>query len=176
LIPEESVVTAVGASPKALAYIGGVDGVDALKHKLLYIPEAAAIADKHGVENEFTTMLRVLISEGRIVYQTVVTHEGGPPVTVTVIKNGPIAVVFTSARANIEEEMMTRLMVGDADESEEQTRAIIENTLADRQDAVLVDELERWRDFQRWLELDGPYEVHIPFLSAISRAHGEKAR
>ncbi len=121
LIPPESVVTAVGGSPKALAYFGGVDAVDALKHKLLYIPEAASIADRHGVESEFTTMLRVLISEGRIVYQTVQTQEDSPPVTVTVTKNGPIAVVITSARANIEEEMMTRLMVVDADESDDQT-------------------------------------------------------
>ena len=172
LIPPESIVAAVGGSPKSLAYFGGVDAVDALKHKLLYIPEAAAIADRHGVESEFTTMLRVLISEGRIVYQTVQTQEDGPPVTVTVTKNGPIAVVITSARANIEEEMMTRLMVVDADESDQQTRAIIESTLSEREHSVSADELEQWLDFQRWLELGGPYEVNIPFLSAIRRAHG----
>ena len=121
LIPPESIVTAVGGSPKSLAYYGGVDADDALKHKLIYIPEAAAIADKHGVESEFTTMLRVLISECRLVYQTVQTQENGPPITVTVTKDGPIAVVITSARPNIEEEMMTRLMVVDADESSDQT-------------------------------------------------------
>ena len=176
LIPEESVVVAVGGSPKALAYFGGVEAVDALKHKLLYIPEAAAIADRHGVESEFTTMLRVLISEGRIVYQTVQTQEGSPPVTVTVTKNGPIAVVITSARANIEEEMMTRLMVVDADESDDQTRAIIESTLTEREYSVPADELEKWLDVQRWLELGGPYEVHLPFLSAIWRAHGDRTK
>jgi hypothetical protein len=176
LIPEESIVAAIGGSPKSLAYFGGVDAVDALKHKLLYIPEAAAIADRHGVESEFTTMLRVLISEGRIVYQTVQTQEDGPPVTVTVTKNGPIAVVITSARANIEEEMMTRLMVVDADESDHQTRAIIESTLTEPKRSVSADELEQWRDLQRWLELGGPYEVNIPFLSAIRRAHRESTK
>lgn len=176
LIPPESIVVAVGGSPKSLAYYGGADAVDALKHKLLYIPEAAAIADRHGVESEFTTMLRVLISEGRIVYQTVQTQEGSPPVTVTVTKNGPIAVVIISARANIEEEMMTRLMVVDADESDHQTRAIIESTLTEREHSVPADELEQWLDFQRWLELCGPYEVQIPFLSVIWRAHGDKTK
>jgi hypothetical protein len=176
LIPPESIVTAVGGSPKALAYFGGVEAVDALKHKLLYIPEAAAIADRHGVESEFTTMLRVLISEGRIVYQTVHTQEGSPPVTVTVTKNGPIAVVITSARANIEEEMMTRLMVVDADESDDQTRAIIERILTESHHPVSADELERWRDFQRWLELGRPYEVHVPFLSAILRARAPQKK
>jgi hypothetical protein len=31
-------------------------------------------------------------------------------------------------------------------------------------------------DLQRWLELGGPYEVNIPFLSAIRRAHGDKTK
>jgi hypothetical protein len=155
LIPEESIVAAIGGSPKSLAYFGGVDAVDALKHKLLYIPEAAAIADRHGVESEFTTMLRVLISEGRIVYQMVQTQEDGPPVTVTVTKNGPIAVVITSARANIEEEMMTRLMVVDADESDHQTRAIIESTLTEREHSVSADELEQWWTFSAGSNLAG---------------------
>ncbi len=155
----------------SLAYYGGVDAVDALKHKIIYVPEAAAIADKHGVESPFTTMLRVLISEGRIVYQTVRTQENGPPITVTIVKNGPIAVFITSARDNVEEEMLTRLMVLDADESNAQTQAIIDNALTDRRHQVRTEEIEAWIDFQRWLELGGPYEVAIPFLSAIKAAH-----
>ena len=176
LMPPESIVTVVGGSPKSLAYYGGVDADDALKHKVIYVPEAAAIADKHGVESEFTTMLRVLISECRLVYQTVQTQEDGPPITVTVTKNGPIAVVITSARPNIEEEMMTRLMVVDADESSDQTRAIIENTLTDRQDAVAEGEPNKWLDFQRWLELSAPYDVIIPYISAVRQAHSDQAR
>ena len=77
LIPPESVIVAVGGSPKSLPYFGGND-VNALKHKIVYIPEAAAIADKHGAETDYTTMLRVLISENRLVYQTVVITEAGP--------------------------------------------------------------------------------------------------
>ena len=176
LIPPASIVTAVGGSPKSLAYYGGVDADDALKHKVIYVPEAAAIADKHGVESEFTTMLRVLISECRLVYQTVQTQEDGPPITVTVTKDGPIAVVITSARPNIEEEMMTRLMVVDADESSDQTHAIIENTLTDRHDAVAEGEPNKWVDFQRWLELSAPYDVIIPYISAVRQAHSDQAR
>ena len=175
LVPPESMVVVVGGSPKSLAYYGGVDADDALKHKVIYVPEAEAIADKRGVESEFTTMLRVLISESRLVYQTVQTQEDGPPITVTATKNGPIAVVITSARANIEEEMMTRLMVVDADESSDQTRAIIENTLTDRQD-VAEGEPSKWLDFQRWLELGGPYDVIIPYISAVRQAHSDQAR
>jgi hypothetical protein len=171
LIPPDSMITAVGGSPKSLPYLGGAAAVDALKHKIVYIPEAAAIADKRGVESEFTTMLRVLISEGRIVYQTVQTQENETPITVTITKNGPIAVFVTSARDNIEEELLTRLMILDADESDGQTRAIIENFLTDHGHGVSAEEIEAWIDFQRWLELGGPYDVAIPFLSAISAAH-----
>src|SRR5208282_3320264 len=152
-----------------------VDAVDALKHKIIYVPEAAAIADKHGVESPFTTMLRVLISEGRIVYQTVRTQENGPPITVTIVKNGPIAVFITSARDNVEEEMLTRLMVLDADESNAQTQAIIDNALTDRRHQVRTEEIEAWIDFQRWLKLGGPYEVAIPFLSAIKAPNNGEA-
>ena len=74
LIPEEAVVQISGSSPKALAYFGGADP-DALKHKIVYIPEAQIMAAKHDVESEFAIMLRTLISEGRVVYQTVVVQE-----------------------------------------------------------------------------------------------------
>jgi hypothetical protein len=63
-IPSDSVVQFSGSSPKALAYYGG-DDPDALKQKIVYIPEAAIIADRNGVESDFTIMLRTLISEGR---------------------------------------------------------------------------------------------------------------
>ena len=60
-------------------------------------------------------MLRSLISEGRIVYQTVVISDG-PPETVTIIKNGPIAAIITTAR-NVDPELKTRLLPMDTDES-----------------------------------------------------------
>ena len=118
-------------------------------------------------------MLRVLISENRLVYQSVQTQENRAPTTVTVVKNGPIAAIITSARDNIETEMMTRLMVSDADESAAQTRAIVENTLADRTNDASAEEIEPWVDFQRWLELGGAYDVAIPFLDAINCAYGD---
>jgi hypothetical protein len=112
-------------------------------------------------------MLRVLISENRLVYQTVVITKDGPA-TITLTKEGPIAVIITSARDNIEDEMMTRLMVSDADESDEQTRAIVRRALTKR---GAIPDRQPWVDFQRWLGLGGPYEVVIPFLTAIRKAH-----
>ena len=69
-VPTECVIRFSGASPKALAYYGGADP-NTFKGKIIYIPEAVVFTDRHGVESEFTTMLRTLISEGRIVYSFV---------------------------------------------------------------------------------------------------------
>jgi hypothetical protein len=172
LIPGESVLTAASGSPKSLPYYGGND-INALKHKIIYIPEAASIADKGGAETEYTIMLRILISEGRIIYQTVVISKDGGPKTITIEKEGPIAVIVTSARNNIEDEMLTRLVVSDADETDEQTNDIIRRTLTKRGE---VPDCQPWVDFQRWLELGGPYEVVIPFLAAIRKAHKQSDR
>jgi hypothetical protein len=97
LIPSECVIRFSGASSKALAYFGGADP-NTFKGKIIYIPEAVFFTDRHGVESEFTIMLRTLISEGRIVYSFVSVREGQDPVTVTIVKNGPIAAVITTAR------------------------------------------------------------------------------
>jgi hypothetical protein len=177
LFPDGACVRASSASPKALAYFGGEDDVDALEHKAVYIHEAAAIASKHEVESEFAVMLRTLISEGRLVHQTVNREGGvGPLSTKTVTKEGPIAVIFSSARDNIEPELMTRLMASDADESFAQTEAVMRAALSGGR--RLVDEalLSSWRDYQLWLELDAPYGVEIPFRPAILAAYRERLK
>ena len=69
-VPADAVVQVSGSSSKALADYGG-DDPDALKHKVIYVPEAQIIASRRGEENDFAIMLRSLISKGRIVYQTV---------------------------------------------------------------------------------------------------------
>ncbi len=169
LIPPDQIITASGGSPKSLPYYGGAENDDSLAHKIIYIPEAAIIADHKGVEGEFTTMLRVLISENEIVYQTVTTREGQLPITVTILKRGPIACLLTSARANIEEELLTRLVVADSDETDAQTQAVIGHDLQDDdgEPSVTDDELAECQALQEYLQLGGPYIVVIPFLQAL---------
>jgi hypothetical protein len=163
-VPADAIVQVSGSSPKSLAYYGG-DDPDALKHKVVYIPEAQIIAARRGEESDFAIMLRSLISEGRIVYQTVVISDG-PPETVTIIKNGPIAAIITTAR-NVDPELKTRLLPMDTDESGAQTVAIVESILSQ---ARQLPELQSWLDLQSWLELDAPYRVDIPFGKAVFQA------
>ena len=177
LMPPGSVVVVSSGSPKALIYGGaGAEDVDALKHKLVYLPEAAStLAVKNGVESDFTAMVRMLISEGRIHHHTVVSQDSGPPVGLVIVKNGPIAVIVTSARNDIEDELLTRLMLADSDESLGQTGKVVTSildTAAGKPWTPLPGEaeIELWRDFQRWLELGGPYDVVIPYAQAVRAA------
>ncbi len=169
-IPEEEVVRVSSGSPLSLVYYGGEDE-NALAHKIVYVAEAAILAERNGVESVLTIMLRSLISEGRIDYQVVVTAPNEVPTTVHVVRNGPVAVLITSARNNIEDELLTRLMTSDADESQEQTEKVIEAVLMD-EDGEEIDraEIDRWLAFQRWLAVDAPYDVAIPFRPAILQA------
>ena len=163
LIPPECVIRFSGASPKALAYYGGADP-NTFRGKIIYIPEAVVFTDRHGVESEFTTMLRTLISEGRIVYSFVSVRDGQEPTTVTIVKNGPIAAIITTAR-DVDPELKTRTLVNDADETGGQTVAIVKRILSDVR--TPRPDLQPWLDFQSWLMMDAPYRVRIPFKEAI---------
>jgi hypothetical protein len=129
LLPAESVITISGSSPKVLAYFGG-DDPDFLAFKVVYIPEAASLLAQDGNEHEMARMLRTLISENKLNYPTVVVREGGlPSITVMLVKNGPIAVLVTSARDNVEDEMLTRVAFADADESVSQSSRVVSHAL-----------------------------------------------
>jgi len=172
IIPPESVISISSSSPMALIYYG--DDEDALKHKIIVIAEAAAIAAKaNGDENPMTIMLRTLLSEGRIDRMIALPQSDGSPRTVHVHRLGPVCLILTSARDNVEAEMLTRLVTSDADESDEQTRQILSKILSGKHEQVGVDEIGQWLDFQRWLEIDMPeggYAVTIPFEAALLAA------
>lgn len=125
-------------------------------------------------------MLRVLISENRIDYSVVEGDNVENRRTVHVSKNGPIAVIITSARNNVEEELLTRLVIAPCDESGGQTNDILAEycrraTGAEVQ-ATSGSDVELWRDYQEWLQLGGPYDAVVPFANAILAAwHGLSA-
>jgi hypothetical protein len=167
LIPEESLITVTSASATALVYFGNDE--DSLKHKVILVAEAAAIApSKNGDEHPAAVLLRSLLSEGHIDRLVTVTQSGAEPRAIRVRRNGPIALLVTSARDNIDAEMLTRLMVCDADESLAQTKAVIKQNWGQKWLTMVSNaEIETWRDFQRWLEFEAPYDVVVPFGAAI---------
>jgi len=169
-MPEGSVISISSASPMALIYHG--DDEAALAHKIIIIAEAAAIAQKtNGDENVMGIMLRTLLSEGRIDREVALASKDGQPKTIHVRRNGPVALMLTSARENVEQEMMTRLMTSDADESRGQTLAVVKRTLLGASAPVSKEEIEVWVDLQRGLEFNAPFDVVVPFAAAIYSAY-----
>ena len=173
LIPADSVIHMSSGSPLSLVYYGGGDE-DALKHKVLYLAEAAILADRKASESPLAVMLRTLISEGRLDHSVALPQADGSPATKHVRRNGPVAIIITSARDNLEEEMLTRLMTSDADESSKQTLDVLQGVLSGEDRSVDKAEVGRWLDFQRWLELNAPYDVVVPFSGDILAAYKKR--
>jgi hypothetical protein len=173
LIPSASVIVMSSGSPMSLVYYGGGDE-DALKHKVLYVQEAAILAEKNGVESPLTVMLRQLISENRVDHLIAIPQASGTPVTMKIKRNGPVTVIITSARDNIESEMLTRLLTSDADESPHQTMAVVKGLLSNAHSNEEEPELAPWLNFQRLLELEGPYDVSVPIGVAVYRAYQKR--
>jgi hypothetical protein len=173
LIPADSVIHMSSGSSHSLAYYGGADE-DALRHKVLYLAEAAILADRKASESPLAVMLRTLISEGRLDHNVALPQADGSPVTNHVKRNGPVAVIITSARDNLEEEMLTRLLTSDADESPKQTLGVLADILSGEDRSADKAEVARWLDFQRWLELNAPYDVVVPFSGDILAAYKKR--
>jgi hypothetical protein len=171
LVPEESIIKISSSSPMALIYYGNDE--HALSHKIVVIAEAASIASKsNGDEHPMAVMLRTLLSEGQIDRIVAIPQPNGPPRSEHVKRRGPVVLLLTSARDNVEPETLTRLMTTDADESSEQTKAVVNRKLGKvKLDPLPEETIEQWRDFQRWLELNAPYDVGVPFAPAIADAY-----
>jgi hypothetical protein len=159
------------ASAKSLVYMD-----EPFSNKLLYVAEAAGIATKaNGDEDPFAAMLRTILSEGRIVYP-VVEQEEDPEtgrrrhITRTIICDGPIGLLMTTARENVEEELATRLLVSHSDESTSQTKRVL---AALAQQAMgtgnypTIGEIDAWLALEDWLH-SGPREVVVPFAGRVA--------
>jgi len=153
------------SSPKALFYTKRD-----LRHVILIIQEAAALVSARPGGDEMAMFLRELVSSGRLVYQTVHSN-GRKPEGVELVKEGPVALLMTTARENVEEELSTRLLVTVTDESEDQTKRILYNqaqrVAGNSYNSVSDKEIGQWRALQRWLAL-GPREVIVPFAPVVA--------
>jgi hypothetical protein len=162
LFPPESVNCLTSSSALSLVYDDRP-----LAHTVLLVHEANQLqADENSI---FSMLLRTLISEGRIVHQTTVEDPDsrtGRRVE-RVVREGPIALLITTT-GELHAENETRMLSFYVSESQEQTRAVIEN-LAARAAGTDEDaaDLATWHDFQRWIAL-GPTDAVIPFAKQIA--------
>src|SRR5262249_40738227 len=142
-------------SDRALAYSN-----EPLRHRHLVIYEAA------GMASEFATyLIRSLLSEGRLRYETVEkTKEGLVPRVIE--REGPTGLIVTTTSLQLHPENETRMMSLAITDTRGQTAAVF-RALAKDADSSDVD-LSRWHALQTWLAT-GPNRVVIPFAQNLAQ-------
>ena len=152
--PESAYYALSAMSERALAY-----GEEPLSHRFLVIYEAP------GMSGEFQTyLIRSLLSEGRIRYETVMkTGEGVKPHLIE--REGPTGLVVTTTALRLHAENETRLLSLTVTDTQGQTRdvlaALAEESCADGPDLV------RWHALQAWLE-GAERRVTIPYSKTLA--------
>jgi hypothetical protein len=151
--PQQAYHSLTAMSERSLAY-----STEPLQHKMLVIYEAA------GMASEFASyLIRSLLSEGRIRYETVEkTKEGLVPRVIE--REGPTGLIVTTTSLRLHPENETRMLSLTITDTREQTAAVFQALARDV--AVKVD-LSRWHALQTWLST-GPQRVVIPFADRLA--------
>src|SRR5215213_2356587 len=153
-VPESAYYALTAMSERTLAY-----SEEPIKHRFLVIYEAA------GMSGEFATyLMRSLLSEGRVRYETVEqTSEGMKPRLIE--REGPTGLIVTTTAVKLHPENETRLLSLTVTDAQNQTRAVM---------AALAEEagetgtnFEPWHALQVWLE-SAEHRVSIPYAKILA--------
>ena len=109
-------------------------------------------------------LIRALLSEGRLRYETVEKTKDGLQ-SKLIEREGPTGLLVTTTDARLHPENETRLFSIFVTDTKEQTKNIL-RSLADDADGQVVD-LPRWQAFQTWLG-HGSNQVVIPYAKALA--------
>src|SRR5918999_4419341 len=122
--PESAYYALTAMSERALAY-----GDEPLSHRFLVLYEAA------GMSGDFATyLIRSLLSEGRLRYETVEkTSEGLRPRLIE--REGPTGLIVTTTAVKLHPENETRLLSLTVNDTRQQTRDVLA-ALAEEDDKV----------------------------------------
>jgi hypothetical protein len=139
-------------SEHALAY-----SEEPLANRFLILFEAA------GISSDFANyLLRSLLSEGRIRYETVEkTSEGMKPRLIE--REGPTGVIITTTQIRLHPENETRLLSINISDTPEQTQSIL---LAISEGENEID-LTEWQALQEWIDLS-EHRVVVPYAKALA--------
>jgi hypothetical protein len=153
--PKSAYYALTAMSERTLAY-----SEKPIKHRFLVIYEAA------GMSGEFATyLMRSLLSEGRVRYETVEkTSEGMKPRLIE--REGPTGLIVTTTAVKLHPENETRLLSLTVTDTQEQTRAVMA-ALADEVGEAAPD-LVIWHALQIWLE-SAEHRVSIPYASKLAK-------
>ena len=144
-----------GMSERALVYSD-----ESLAHRMLVIYEAS------GLSGEFASYLvRSLLSEGQLVYTTVIGTEHGPK-AVTIEREGPTGLIITTTALDLHPENETRLLSLTLTDTPEQTTAVM---LAAARDTNVEPDLSEFHALDEWISR-GPRRVVVPFAENLAQA------
>jgi hypothetical protein len=157
LFPPSGFYRLTGMSEKALAY-----SEEPLAHRTLVVEEAAGLSGGTGAY-----LLRSLISEGRIRYETVEAGSNGLKPKV-LDRPGPTGLLVTTAALNLDAELETRLFSIPISDSRDQTSAVLRSVAARYEGAQRdsTTDLRRWHTLQQYLSLS-EHRVVVPYAQAL---------
>jgi hypothetical protein len=153
-LPDEAYYALTAMSEHALAY-----SEEPLSHRFLVIYEAA------GMNSDFQTyLMRSLLSEGRVRYETVEkTSEGMKPRLIE--REGPTGLIVTTTAVKLHPENETCLISLTVTDTQQQTRDIMA-ALADEA-ATDGPDLDSWHTLQQWLAR-AERRVTIPYAKELA--------
>ncbi len=151
--PEEAYYSLSSMSERAIIY-----SEEPLRNRFLIIYEAV------GMNSELLTyMIRSLLSEGRVRYETVEkTSEGFRPRLME--REGPTGLILTTTDDTLHPENETRMISLTVTDTQEQTKRVM-LTLAEGE--MEAGDLEEWHALQSWLQAD-EHRVMIPYARALA--------
>ncbi len=167
LFPGDAYYAMTGMSERALAY-----STEPLSHRMLVIYEMV------GMTGDWASYLvRSLLSEGRIRYETVEKTKHGMQARL-IEREGPTGLIVTTTATALHPENETRLLSLSVTDTREQTAAVF-RALADDSEGD-VPNLSEWHALQRWLATVGPHEVVVPYAARLAEsrpaAHGNSRK
>jgi len=149
-------------SKKSIIYLGK----DELKHKTLVFAEGLQLQTNQK-DSELLYTIRSLLSEGRVKYEVAEMARGGRQ-TNEIKLNGPTSFITTTIIDKLEDQLEDRLFTIHPDETNKQTKGIIE--MEGKKRAGKIEGLDRktietWKVFHDSLS---PVKIVIPFAEKVS--------
>lgn len=153
--PEDAYHALTAMSERTLAY-----SEEPIKHRFLVVYEAA------GMSGEFATYLvRSLLSEGRVRYETVEKTPSGLKARL-IEREGPTGLIVTTTAVGLHPENETRLLSLTVTDTQEQTRDVLAAIAREKAEGV---DLGPWHALQEWLGSPAAYRrVTIPYAEALA--------
>jgi|GEM_PF-786442 len=153
--PDTAFYALTATSEKALIYSD-----EELSHRFLVLYEASALNSDFGAY-----VIRTLLSEGRIRYDSVRKSADGGYEPISIIKEGPTGLLVTTTWNTLHPENETRMFSVVTNDTKEHTAAIL-TAIADESNRRV--DLVPWQALQTWLEAQ-TNSVTIPFAPELAR-------